>query len=290
MRGQASDLGSNWFVDAQSEFHPRLSRRAAEGDAGRHATGRAQSIWSRKISRSSRSIREALWPRKRPRRWRSPRARFRNSNFSNGLRLLVREDPRLPLVSMVAVFRGGLARGNAGDQRHHASDGEGAAQGHEDPHRRANRRYDRSRRRRHRQRRGQQQLQHLARCDAARSATRRRSALRYPAQRDACRKKRSRAKRKSSSPESTKKKSTSRPWRAIFCATAFSPSIPTRSAAKARPNSVATLTQAGSARVSRSISRRAERRHLRFRKRQGRGGERDFRAGARGDASRASSR
>ena len=28
--------------------------------------------------------------------------------LSNGLRLLVREDPRLPLVSMVAVFRGGL--------------------------------------------------------------------------------------------------------------------------------------------------------------------------------------
>src|SRR5439155_6745735 len=28
--------------------------------------------------------------------------------LSNGLRLLVREDPRLPLLSMVAVFRGGL--------------------------------------------------------------------------------------------------------------------------------------------------------------------------------------
>ena len=28
--------------------------------------------------------------------------------LSNGMRLLVREDPRLPLVSMVAVFRGGL--------------------------------------------------------------------------------------------------------------------------------------------------------------------------------------
>ena len=28
--------------------------------------------------------------------------------LSNGLRLLIREDPRLPLVSMVAVFRGGL--------------------------------------------------------------------------------------------------------------------------------------------------------------------------------------
>ncbi len=28
--------------------------------------------------------------------------------LSNGLRVLVREDPRLPLVSMTAVFRGGL--------------------------------------------------------------------------------------------------------------------------------------------------------------------------------------
>src|SRR5205814_8974526 len=28
--------------------------------------------------------------------------------LSNGMRLLVREDPRLPLISMAAVFRGGL--------------------------------------------------------------------------------------------------------------------------------------------------------------------------------------
>ena len=55
--------------------------------------------------------------------------------LSNGLRLLVREDPRLPLVAMGAVFRGGLLAENAARQRHHAFDGESAAERNQNAHR-----------------------------------------------------------------------------------------------------------------------------------------------------------
>ena len=101
---------------------------------------RVARISDRRNLTSFRSIRRARCGDEPKRRKPVAAGEIQKFELSNGLRLLVREDPRLPLVSMTAVFRGGLARGNAGDERHHALAGEGAAQRHDDAHRRADRR------------------------------------------------------------------------------------------------------------------------------------------------------
>src|SRR6516164_5325091 len=107
MRGQASDIGSNWLLTRDLNFSRHyldavqkvtlddIKRVAAtyltennltvvslnpKGSLGAQAEG-AKAITGREIQKF---------------------------DLSNGLRLLVREDPRLPIVAMGAVFRGGL--------------------------------------------------------------------------------------------------------------------------------------------------------------------------------------
>src|SRR5213082_3414595 len=107
MRGQASDIGSNWLLTRDLNF-------------SRHYLDAVQKVTLDDIKRVARAYltdnnltvvslnpRSSLSGKSEPVK---PVAAGEIQKFelSNGLRLLVREDHRLPLVGMGAVFRGGL--------------------------------------------------------------------------------------------------------------------------------------------------------------------------------------
>jgi zinc protease len=107
MRGQASDLGSNWFLTRNLNFTreylasvqkvtPEDIRRVAD----KYLTSENLTI----ISLNPKGALEAKAETSEP----IVAGEIQKIELSNGMRLLVREDARLPLVSMVAVFRGGL--------------------------------------------------------------------------------------------------------------------------------------------------------------------------------------
>jgi zinc protease len=107
MRGQASDLGSNWFLtrnlnftrdylDAVQKITSDDIRRVAE----KYLVDNNLTVVSLdpKVAAAAKgAAAQAI-----------AAGEIQKIELSNGLRLLVREDPRLPLVSMAAVFRGGL--------------------------------------------------------------------------------------------------------------------------------------------------------------------------------------
>jgi zinc protease len=106
MRGQASDLGSNWFLTRNLNFTrdyldavQKITSDEIRRVAGKYLVDDNLTITS-------------LNPKTvAPRREKSraiAAGEVQKIELANGLRLLVREDPRLPLVSMAAVFRGGL--------------------------------------------------------------------------------------------------------------------------------------------------------------------------------------
>ena len=184
MRGQASDLGSNWFVTRNLNF----TRDYLEADAEESSLEDIQRVAAQIFGRGKSDCRFAQPARHVSREDDAKQtavsagevAKF---ELSNGLRLLVREDPRLPLVSMVAVFRGGLLAETPATNGITRLMAKVLRERHEDSNGRTDRRHDRSGRRQHRQRRGEQQFQCFARSDPARSATRRGAAVRHPAQR-----------------------------------------------------------------------------------------------------------
>lgn len=106
-RGKASDLGSNWMLTRNLDFSrdyldavSRVSSDDIRRVAARYLTDGSINVTSLNPpgatgglvgEESGAADGEVL-----------------KFTLSNGLRLLVREDPRLPLVSMTAVFRGGL--------------------------------------------------------------------------------------------------------------------------------------------------------------------------------------
>src|SRR3977135_28769 len=107
MRGQASDLGSNWFLtrnlnftraylDAVQKITSNDIRRVAE----KYLVDNNLTVVSLDPKAAAAVNDEAVQP--------IVAGEIQKIELSNGLRLLVREDPRLPLVSMAAVFRGGL--------------------------------------------------------------------------------------------------------------------------------------------------------------------------------------
>ena len=113
MRGQASDLGSNWlltgnldfsrdYLDAiqrvQAEDIAHVARRYLHND---NLTLVTLDPESEEAKREEVVIRQA--------------GEIQKFTLSNGLRLLVREDSRLPLVYFDAVFRGGLLAETAAD-------------------------------------------------------------------------------------------------------------------------------------------------------------------------------
>jgi len=107
MRGQASDLGSNWFLTRNLNFTrdylaavqkitPEDIRRVA------HRYLRIDNLTI--VSLNPKAAHSATIEGGRP----IAAGEIQKIELSNGMRLVVREDPRLPLVSLVAVFRGGL--------------------------------------------------------------------------------------------------------------------------------------------------------------------------------------
>ena len=107
MRGQASDIGSNWFLTRNLNFTrdyleavQKISADDVRRVAGDYLVDDHLTVISLNPKRAAAAKTE------------SPPSiaagEIQKIELSNGLRVLVREDPRLPLVSMAAVFRGGL--------------------------------------------------------------------------------------------------------------------------------------------------------------------------------------
>ena len=114
MRGRASDLGSNWLLarnlDFSRDYLEALQHVTAE-DIRRvlatHLTERNLSVVSLNPERSlakADAATAAVTP-----------GEIQKFDLANGLRLLVREDPRLPLVALNASFKAGLLAETAAD-------------------------------------------------------------------------------------------------------------------------------------------------------------------------------
>lgn len=107
MRGQASDIGSSWFLTRNLNFtHDYLEaiQRVTVDDlrrvANTYLVDSNLTIASLNPKGSLAGKAEAAPP--------VAAGEIQKMELSNGLRLLVREDPRLPLVAITAVFRGGV--------------------------------------------------------------------------------------------------------------------------------------------------------------------------------------
>jgi zinc protease len=119
MRGQASDLGSNWLLTRNLNFSrdylaavQKVTLDDIRRVASTYLTEQNLSVISLNPKGSLGGKAEAAQP--------VVAAEIQKFELANGLRILVREDPRLPLVAMSAVFRGGLlaeARQNNGITR-----------------------------------------------------------------------------------------------------------------------------------------------------------------------------
>ncbi len=107
MRGKATDIGSNWLYARSLRFtHDYLeaAQRTTAEDIRRVAR---EYFHERNLCVSSLNPPGSLTSGQSLKNGASKGA-VQRFNLPNGLRLLVREDQRLPLVSMVATFRGGL--------------------------------------------------------------------------------------------------------------------------------------------------------------------------------------
>jgi zinc protease len=107
MRGQASDLGSNWLLTRNLNFsrdYLTAVQKVTLDDIRRVA---AKYLVDQNLTVASLNPKGSLGAKQEVSKPPAV-AEIQKFELSNGLRLLVREDPRLPLVSMSAVFRGGL--------------------------------------------------------------------------------------------------------------------------------------------------------------------------------------
>src|SRR6201993_1519343 len=107
MRGQASDIGSNWLLTRNLNFsrdYLDSVQKVTLEDIKRVAT---TYLTENNLTVVSLNPKGSLSGKAEPA---NPVAASEIQKFdlSNGLRLLVREDPRLPLVSITAIFRSGL--------------------------------------------------------------------------------------------------------------------------------------------------------------------------------------
>ena len=118
MRGQASDLGSNWLLTGNLDFSRDYLRSHSAGHDRRHQPASLGCTCSDGLLHGGNAgaDRQARWPKSPHRRWwRKTREKSRSLFCPTGLRLLVREDSRLPLVYLDAVFRGGLLAETSAD-------------------------------------------------------------------------------------------------------------------------------------------------------------------------------
>src|SRR5437660_5429825 len=107
MRGQASDLGSNWLLMRNLNFSrdyltavQRVTLDDIKRVTAKYLVDQNLTVASLNPKGSVGAKQEASKP--------PAAAKIQKFELSNGLRLLVREDSRLPLVSVAAVFRSGL--------------------------------------------------------------------------------------------------------------------------------------------------------------------------------------
>ena len=107
MRGQASDIGSNWLLTRDLNFSrhyldavQQVTLDDVKRVAKTYLTENNLTVVSLNPKGSLRDKAELVKP--------VAAGEIQKFELSNGLRLLVREDHRLPLVGMGAVFRGGL--------------------------------------------------------------------------------------------------------------------------------------------------------------------------------------
>lgn len=107
MRGQASDVGSNWFLTRNLNFsrdYLTAVQNVTLDDLRRVAQKYLTNDNLTFVSLNPKgSLAEKSEVAKPP-----VAAEVQKFELPNGLRVLVREDSRLPLISMTAVFRGGL--------------------------------------------------------------------------------------------------------------------------------------------------------------------------------------
>ena len=107
MRGQASDIGSNWMLTRNLNFsrdYLTAIQKVTLDDIRRVAT---KYLVDQNLTVASLNPKGSLSAKQESAK---PPAigEIQKFELSNGLRVLVREDSRLPLVSMMAVFRSGL--------------------------------------------------------------------------------------------------------------------------------------------------------------------------------------
>ena len=107
MRGRASDLGSNWMLTRNLNFSrdyltavQKVTLDDIRRVAGKYLVDQNLTITSLNPKGSLGAEKETPKP--------PAVAEIQKFELSNGMRLLVREDARLPLVSISAVFRSGL--------------------------------------------------------------------------------------------------------------------------------------------------------------------------------------
>src|SRR5439155_1091820 len=107
MRGQASDIGSNWLLTRDLNFSRHYLdavQKVTLDDVKRVATTYLTENNLTAISLNPKGSLAGKAETAKP----TAAGEIQKFELSNGLRLLVREDPRLPIVAMGAVFRGGL--------------------------------------------------------------------------------------------------------------------------------------------------------------------------------------
>jgi zinc protease len=107
MRGQASDIGSNWLLTRNLNFSrdyldavQKVTLEDIKRVALKYLTNDNLTVVSLNPKGSLAARPETAKP--------VAAGEVQKIELSNGLRILVREDSRLPLVAMTAVFRGGL--------------------------------------------------------------------------------------------------------------------------------------------------------------------------------------
>jgi zinc protease len=107
MRGQASDVGSNWLLTRNLNFtrdYLEAIQKVTLDDIKRVATTYLINQNLTAVSLNPKGSQLAKAEEAKP----AVAAEIQKFELANGLRILVREDARLPLVAMTAVFRGGL--------------------------------------------------------------------------------------------------------------------------------------------------------------------------------------
>src|ERR1041385_8865323 len=114
MRGQASDIGSNWLLTRNLNFSrdyldavQKVTLEDIKRVAATYLTENNLTVVSLNPKGSLGTQAEATNA--------VAAGEIQKFDLANGLRLLVREDPRLPVVAIGAVFRGGLLAENPED-------------------------------------------------------------------------------------------------------------------------------------------------------------------------------